>query len=186
MKQFFSDNYSKICLAPSREQLERRWQGIETYCKKEEVDVLELAKLYYLLKAPDTFKQEFVAIFHDIDISFDPTNTREIAYLAGNILINLMENANLALDIIFAIICLSEYKIDVVLPEVIEMAYKKFGKISADTRERVITYKNVNTKSIKDYAVSLKELEEFQKTQITGLAELSNNIASSLSILIQN
>ena len=72
------------------------------------------------------------------------------------------------------------------LPEVIEIAYKKFGKISADTRERVITYKNVNTKSIKDYAVSLKELEEFQKTQITGLAELSNNIASSLSILIQN
>jgi len=186
MKQFFSESYSKICVGASREQLEMRWKGIEEYCEREEFDVYELVKLYYLLKTNDVFYQEFISVFHDIDISFNKSNNKELSVLAGNILVHLMGQAELKLDIIFLIICLSKYNIDVVVPEVIEKAYTSFGELSASTRECEIAYKNVPTKPLKDYAVSLKDLAAIGQVQITGLATTINDIASSISILMQN
>ena len=185
MKQFFSESYSKICVDASREQLEMRWKGIEEYCEREEFDVYELVKLYYLLKTKDAFYQEFISVFHDIDISFNKNNKKELSVLAGNILVHLMEQAELKLDIIFSIICLSKYNIDVVVPEVIEKAYTSFGELSASTRECEITYKNVPTKPLKDYALSLKDLAAIGQEQIAGLATTINAIASSISILVQ-
>ena len=170
MKQFFSESYSKICVDASREQLEMRWKGIEEYCEREKFDVYELVKLYYLLKTNDEFYQEFISVFHDIDISFNKNNKKELSVLAGNILVHLMEQAELKLDIIFSIICLSKYNIDVVVPEVIEKAYTSFGELSANTRELEITYKNVATKPLKDYALSLKDLAAIEQEKIADFS----------------
>lgn len=46
MKQFFSESYSRVGLGISPEQLEQRWQGIEKYIEKEDLDVFELVKMY--------------------------------------------------------------------------------------------------------------------------------------------
>jgi len=186
MKQFFSESYSKVCVDASREQLEMRWKAIEEYCEKEEFDVYQLVKMFYLLGVGDVFNQEFFSAFHDIDISFNKNNKRELSVLAGNILINLMEQSELKLDVIFSILALSKYNIDVALPEIIEKAYKSFGELSANTRERAITYKNVPTKSLKDYALSLKDLTAMGQEQITGLAAAINSIVSNTSSLAQN
>ncbi len=91
MKQFFSESYSRVCLGVSREQLELRWQGIEQYCKKEDVDLYQLVKLFYGLKTDDEFHQEFVKVFNDLDISFTQNNKRELCVLSGTILAILME-----------------------------------------------------------------------------------------------
>ncbi len=186
MKQFFSESYSKICLDASREQLEMRWKGIEEYCEREKFDVYELVKLYYLLKTNDSFYQEFISVFHDIDISFNKNNKRELSILAGNILVHLMKREEIKLNIIFSIICLSKYNIDVVVSEVIEKAYTSFGELSASIREREIIYKNVPTKLLKEYALSLKDLAAMGQEQIAGLASTFNTIASSISSLVQN
>jgi hypothetical protein len=186
MKQFFSESYSKVCVDANREQLEMRWRGIEEYCGREKFDIYELVKMYYLLTVNDEFYQDFISVFHEIDISFNKNSKKELSVLAGNILVRLKEKAELKLDIIFSIICLSKYNIDVAVPEVIEKAYTSFGELSANTREREIAYKNVSTKSLKDYALTLKGLAAMGQEQIAGLATTIDAIASSISMLVQN
>ena len=122
MKQLFSESYSRVGLGISPEQLERRWQGIEQYIEKEDLDVFELVKMYYGLKNNEEFVQEFVKVFNDLDISFTKNNRRELSLLSGIILAELMENKDYQLNTIFSIVCLSKYNIDVVLPEIIEKA----------------------------------------------------------------
>lgn len=186
MRRFFSESYSKVCVEASREQLELRWQGIETYCKKDEIDPYQLVKLYYGLKTNDEFYQEFISIFNNIDISFTQKNRREISILAGNILAILMERDNFQLLIVLSIICLSKYNIDIVLPEIVESAYKYFGEVSAKIREQEPAYKNVSTKSIEEYANAIKDESETDATQIQGLSSVCDSIAMNISSLRMN
>lgn len=186
MKQFFAESYSKVCVDTNREQLEMRFKGIEEYCDREEFDIYDLVKIYYFLPVKDDFFQEFISVFQDIDISFNKNNKKEISVLAGNILVHLMEHEKLKLDIIFSIICLSLYNIDVAVPEIIEKAYISFGELSANIREREIAYKKVSTKPLKDYVLTLKDTESMQEEQINGLANTINTIVSSMSTLANN
>ena len=186
MKQFFSESYSKVCLEPSREQLELRWQGIEQYSEKEDVDFYQLVKLFYGLKTDNSFQQEFVKVFNDLDISFTKNNKREICILVGTILAMLMEDSKVQLPVILAVICLSKYNIDIAFPEIVERAYRKFSEISAKIREQAPTYKEVSTKSFADYAKTLGDIDTMEETQIKGLATMCNSIASSISFLTKN
>ncbi|SHI10371.1 hypothetical protein SAMN02745823_02439 [Sporobacter termitidis DSM 10068] len=186
MKQFFSESYSTVCVDANREQLEMRWKGIEQYCGRKEFKICELVKMFYLLTVNDDFFQDFISVFNEIDISFSRNNKKELSVLAGNILVHLMEHADFKLDIIFTIICLSKYNIDVLIPQVIEKAYTIFGYLSAETREREMACKIISTKSLKEYALKLKDLAEMGTEEITGLATTINTIASSISMLMQN
>lgn len=186
MKQFFSESYSRVNLGISPEQLELRWQGIEQYREKEELDVFELVKLYYGLKNDEEFLQEFVKIFNDLDISFTQNNKRELGLLSGIILAILMENKDYQLKVIFSTICLSRYNLDVVLPEIIEKAIKRFGSLAAKSREENHVYKNVPTKPFTDCAKALKENPSMDETQIQNLEAVYRSIASSITALVSN
>mgnify|MGYP003184982336 CR=1 FL=1 len=186
MKQLFSESYSRVGLGISPEQLERRWQGIEQYIEKEDLDVFELVKMYYGLKNNEEFVQEFVKVFNDLDISFTKNNRRELSLLSGIILAELMENKDYQLNTIFSIVCLSKYNIDVVLPEIIEKAIGCFGSLSAKSREAAHVYKNVPTKPFTDCAKSLKENPSMDETQIQNLEAAYRSIASSITALVSN
>lgn len=186
MKQFFSESYSRVNLGISPEQLEQRWQGVEQYSEKEDLDVFELVKLYYGLKNDEEFLREFVKFFNDLDISFTQNNKRELCILSGIILAILMENEDYQLKVIFSIICLSRYNIDVALPEIIEKAIKCFGSLSAKSREATHVYKSVSTKTFTDCAKSLKENPSMNETQIQNLESAYRSIASSISTLVSN
>lgn len=186
MKQFFSESYSRVCLGASREQLELRWQGIETYCKNSKFEIHQLVKLYYGLKTNEEFRKEFVSNFNELDISFIADNKKELSVLAGNILLNLMKKKEFSLLITLSIICLSKYSIDIVLPDIIEKAYKCFGEMSAKIREREYVCKSVPVKTFKDYAKALTDNPSMDSTQINGLTSVCNSIAVSISLLVNN
>lgn len=186
MKQFFSESYTKVCVEALREQLDLRWQGIETYCEKDEIDIYSLVKLYYGLKTDDEFHQEFISVFNSIDISFTQNNKREISVLAGNILAILMERDSFQLFTVLSIICLSKYNIDIVLPEIVERAYKYFGEVSAKIREQEPVYEDVSTKIIEDYANVIKDKSVIDVTQIQELSSVCNSIVTNISLLITN
>lgn len=185
MKQFFSECYSRVNLGISPEQLEQRWQGVEQYSEKEDLDVFELVKIYYGLKNDEKFLQEFVQVFNDLDISFTQNNKRELGVLSGIILAILMESDEYQLEVIFSVICLSKYNIDVVLPEIIEKAINYFGILSAESRETVFESKHVLTKPFEEFADSLED-SSMDAIQIQKLASMCRSIASSIAALVSN
>ena len=47
MRKQFAELYLRVCAEPKPEQLEKRWQGIEEYCKQDEADIYNLVKMAY-------------------------------------------------------------------------------------------------------------------------------------------
>ena len=103
MKKQFAELYSRVCAESKPEQLEKRWQGIEAYCKQDEVDIYNLIKMAYSLSPTDEFKDGFTTIFQDIDISFQVSFVKEQELLASICLMNLMENSGISLHIALAL-----------------------------------------------------------------------------------
>ena len=116
MRKQFAELYLRVCAEPKPEQLEKRWQGIEEYCKQDEADIYNLVKMAYSLSPTDEFKDEFATIFLDIDISFQANFTKEQELLASICLMKLMEDSDLGLHIALAVICVSKYNIQILVP----------------------------------------------------------------------
>lgn len=94
MRKQFAELYFRVCAESKPEQLEKRWQGIEEYCNQEEVDIYNLIKMAYSLNATDEFKDKFISIFQNFDISFQANFTKEQEFLASISLMKLMEDSD--------------------------------------------------------------------------------------------
>lgn len=63
MKNVFSKNYIKVCPNPLEGQLEKRWQGIDKYCNREEVDISDLVMMAFGLNVREQFKKILFPFF---------------------------------------------------------------------------------------------------------------------------
>lgn len=135
MRINFSKWYSKACLKSKNEKIEIRWSTLENYCKKDEHNILELAKLFFELPTDESFKSDFVQFYNDDDISFKSEYTREIAVLAGSTLVYLLDNEEYVNEILLAIMSLSLIKKDVIIPEIIKRVKETFINICTEIRE---------------------------------------------------
>lgn len=186
MKKQFAELYLRVCAEPKPEQLEKRWQGIEEYCKQDEVDIYNLVKMAYSLSPTVEFKDEFTTIFQNIDISFQVSFVKEMELLASICLMELMEDSGISLHIALAVICVSKYNIQILVPELGAAAYKVFGEASSEIREKSVDFKKCSNASSNKLIGSLKELTALEETHITGLSNALTELVKNINIIIQN
>lgn len=186
MRKQFAALYSRVCAEPKAEQLEKRWQGIEEYCNQDEVDIYNLVKMAYSLSLTDEFKDKFTTIFQNIDISFQVGFVKEQELLASVCLMKLMEDSDLSLHIALAVMCVSKYGAEILVPELGAAAYNIFGKASAEIREKSLKYKKCSPVDSNQFIESLEELTALGQTHITGLSNALAEIVKNINIIIQN
>lgn len=186
MKKQFAELYLRVCAEPKPEQLEKRWQGIEEYCKQDEVDIYNLVKMAYSLSPTVEFKDEFTTIFQNIDISFQVSFVKEMELLASICLMELMEDSGMSLHIALAVICVSKYNIQILVPELGAAAYKVFGEASSEIREKSVDFKKCSSVDSNEFIESLEELTALEQTHITGLSNALTEIVNNINIIAQN
>lgn len=186
MRKQFAEFYLRVCAEPKPEQLEKRWQGIEKYCNQDEVDIYNLVKMAYSFCPTDEFKDEFVTIFQNIDISFQVGFVKEQEFLASICLMKLMEDTDLDLHIALAVMCLSKYGAKILVPELGVAAYKLFGKASAEIREKSVKYKKCSPIDSNEFIESLEELTTLEETHIVGLSNTLTEIVKNINVIVQN
>lgn len=186
MKKLFSEFYCRVCAEPKHEQLEKRWQGIEEYCAQDEIDIYNLVKMAFSLKPSEEFRQQFVSVFQNIDMSFQCNFTKEQELLSCICLIKLMKDSNLHLHIALAVMCISKYNIEVLVPELITEAYQIFGTNSSEIREKSINYKSYLTTNSTNFAKSIKELSTLDSDNIKDLSDTFSEIVKNFTIIVQN
>lgn len=109
----------------------------------------------YSLSLTDEFKNEFTTIFQNIDISFQVSFVKEQELLASICLMKLMENSDLSLHITLAVMCVSKYGAEILVPELGAVAYNIFGKASAEIREKSVKYKKCSPVDLNEFIDSL-------------------------------
>lgn len=186
MRKQFAELYLRVCAEPKTEQIEKRWQGIEEYCSQDEINIYNLVKMAYSLSPTDEFKDEFITIFQNIDISFQVSFVKEQELLASICLMKLMEDSYLSLHIALAVICVSKYNIKILVPELGVAAYKVFGEASAEIREKSVDFKKCSNASSSKLIGSLKELTELEQTHITELSNALTEIVKNINTIVQN
>lgn len=185
MRKQFAELYFRVCAEPKPEQLEKRWQGIEEYCNQDEVDIYNLVKMAYSLSPTDEFKDEFTTIFQDIDISFQVSFVKEQELLASICLMKLMEDSDLSLHIALAVMCVSKYNVEILVPELGAAAYKVFGETSAEIREKSVKHQKCSTVNSNKLIESLKELTALEPNHIEGLSSALTEIVKNIIIINQ-
>lgn len=186
MRKQFAELYSRVCAEPRPEQLEKRWQGIEEYCNQDEVDIYNLVKMAYSLSPTNEFKDEFTTIFQNIDISFQGSFVKEQELLASICLMNLMEDSDLSLHIALAVMCVSKYNVEILVPELGAAAYKVYGEASAEIREKSTKCPKCSTANLDKLIESLKELTELESNHIEGISSALTEIVKNIKIINQN
>jgi hypothetical protein len=186
MRKQFAELYLRVCAEPKPEQLEKRWQGIEEYCNQDEIDIYNLVKMAYSLSPTDEFKDKFTTIFQNIDISFQVSFVKEQEFLASICLMKLMEDSDLSLHIALAVMCVSKYGAEILVPELGAVAYKIFGEASAEIREKSVYFEKCSNASSNKLIGSLKELTALEQTHISGLSNALTEIVKNINTIVQN
>lgn len=179
IEQKFSEWYQMVCKQPTEERLEARFNSIYDYCNSEELDHLVLVQLFFELPVNDEGKETFINCIFENDKTFVVSNEREISCLAGMALYYLMcSNEKVLEEIILATLSIYSIKKDVIIPEVIEIVYKRFDEITAKSREE-----NLNINSTKktgystfDEAAYNTWNETTQKTLYAIIQKMNDNI----------
>ena len=185
MRKQFAELYLRVCAEPKPEQLEKRWQGIEEYCNQDEIDIYNLVKMAYSLSPTDEFKDKFTTIFQNIDISFQVSFVKEQEFLASICLMKLMEDSDLSLHIALAVMCVSKYGAEILVPELGAVAYKIFGEASAEIREKSVYFEKCSNASSNKLIGSLKELTALEQTHISGLSNALTEIVKNINTIVQ-
>jgi hypothetical protein len=137
MKDKFVEWYGIVCPNPSNEQLKNRWDSLQKYCQKENINIKKLSTLFFGLPTDQDFINDFAEVYQNVDMTFSKKNYRELSLLAGVTLLQLLESDEYATEIALAIIILSVYDQEVILPEVLDIAAEKLRDITANTRELI-------------------------------------------------
>ncbi len=173
MKNVFSKNYIKVCPNPLEGQLEKRWQGIDKYCNRKDVDISDLVMMAFGLNVREQFKNDFVSIFQDIDMRFQDNSLRELSILSSICLMKLMQLESLKVTIAVSVMCLSHYNLEILVPELVTEAFECFFQTSSELREKEIKCKTYATKSTDEF---IKLSEGLTTLDDTGIQSLSKSL----------
>lgn len=127
--------YKKICIDDvSQDQIELRWQGIQSAAEKfyDLNNLFQLIKIYFKLVCKSDIKKQFVECFSDIDKGFEESNEEEISLLAGCVLAYLLQGENAMCTALSLKIMEPFY--DVSLKELTDFADDKFVEMTRDVK----------------------------------------------------
>ncbi len=110
MHKYFAEWYRAAGLQPKAEDLEKRWQGLESFAKKIKVqNALELVRLYYARPSQDSnFVDKYSASFQAVDPTFPMReNGLELRVLAAATIAHIVEKTrtNVTDAVALAMLC---------------------------------------------------------------------------------
>ncbi|KJR44333.1 hypothetical protein UF75_5281 [Desulfosporosinus sp. I2] len=186
MRENFCEWYRIVCVDPSNEQLKSRWESVQEYCEIEEINILELVKMFFGLPTDASFKKQFIDLYAK-DLTFQSKNEREISLLAGVTIIELMEKEIHVTKIVLATMCIALFKQDAIIPDVQAIVSKKLKDITAEirdleTEQRMRTISNTEITELKK---SL-ELGAWNPQNIVEFSKVLSNIAANFNALVNN
>ena len=138
MHRSFAEWYRTVDVDPQDVRLQKRWQGIEGYCKNDigSHDVLELTRLFFQKPVGVEFRKSFVNAFYEIDNAFPEKNNLELSVLAGATIVYALENYdkidNLA---VLAMLSASFNKRSITVPSILTEIKDTFVCMTAKIRE---------------------------------------------------
>jgi len=186
MKDVFSKNYIKVCPNPLEGQMENRWKGIEEYCDKDEVEIVDLIIMAFGLNSNEQFAKEFALIFQNIDMRFQPDALKELSLLSCMCLMKLIEESNLSINVALSVMCLSKYNLEILVPELVTKAFECFYEVSAGLRDKKIQYKLYSIKSTEEFIEVSEELSTLDKTNISSLSKALSELSQNFTTISQN
>jgi hypothetical protein len=93
MNKNFNEWYLEAGMSLRDEQLKSRWAGVEKKSKKVTADdIINLIKVFYDIRVDESFKDLFAGEFIEFDTAFSRKSERELALLAGAVLVQIAEN----------------------------------------------------------------------------------------------
>lgn len=187
MKDKFCEWYKLVCLNPTHEQLKNRWDSLQEYCESEDINILELTKLFFGLPTEEAFKTEFVEVYSNRDMTFLYENEREISLLAGATLMELLEKNVQVTNIVLAIMCIALFKQESIILEVIDIASDKLDDITSDIRkaETEHSMRYIRNKGVSELAKAL-EIGTFSAESIIAFSKILPQMVSNFNILQNN
>ncbi len=186
MKNVFCENYIKVCPNPLEGQMEKRWQGIDAYCSRDDVEIPDLVMMAFGLNASEQFKNDFVPIFQDIDMRFQANNLRELSILSSICLMKLMKETSLKVTIAVSVMCLSHYNLEILVPELVTEAFKCFFETSSELRDKKIKCKTCATKSTNEFINLLEELTTLDHTDVQSLLKSLLEFSQNFELINEN
>jgi len=171
MRENFCEWYMIVCANPTNEQLQCRWESLQQYCEIEDINILELVKMFFGLPTDVSFRNQFTESYANKDLTFQSKNEREISLLAGVTLMELIEKDIQVNKIVLAIMCITLFKQEVVIPEIPDVVSDKLDDITADIRE-IETEQSI-------IAISNTGISELAKVLETGTWSAENIVAFS-------
>lgn len=188
MKEKFCEWYRNVCIDPTHEQLQNRWDSLQEYYESNDIDIMELVKLFFELPVEEQFKAEFIKPHFNKDMTFQRDNKREISLLAGTALMELLEDEVDVNKIILAIMCIAPFKQDVVISEVLDIVSEKLDDITSGIRSEKNTEQGKLAISDKGIANLAKNLEtgSWSNESTINFSKILSQIANNFNILQSN
>ncbi|WP_312561944.1 GTPase-associated system all-helical protein GASH [Anaerospora sp.] len=187
MRDKFCEWYRIVCVDPTHEKLQNRWDSLQKYCDKEEFNILELTKLFFGFTAEESFRTEFIKSYSDRDMTFPNKSDQEILLLAGVTLLQLLERKKQEINIVISVMCLSLFKKDVIIPEIVDIVSNKLNEFSLSIRNEKIkqSINPITDKGISELAESL-ESGTWSVDDVESFSEILTRIAANFNILENN
>lgn len=133
----FNEWYIDVNIAPTADQLNSRWKGIETFLKDAtKNDVCNLVSMYYGLSVEDKVTELFAKQFSDIDPSFSARNAKELSLLSGAALAKLVTTTGPLASLAELLVVINNpYHNVVTTPQIASFILQQFEKDRYELRE---------------------------------------------------
>lgn len=187
MKNNFIKWYSEVFMNASHEQLSSRWECIQEYSNNKSIDILELANIFFELPADETVIKGLVECFGK-DMTFQSSNKRELALLAGTILMVLLEDGDDSIEILLAIACNILFKREPIISEMESIVSQKLSDISVNIRKEQNgkTIKVLKNSEIKKFNDAFKANPTFDENNLSFMVNTVKNVVDNMLILKDN
>jgi hypothetical protein len=188
MKEKFCEWYRIVCVEPTHEQLQNRWDSLLEYCESDDINVLELVRLFFGLRTDEQFRDQFIEQYASKDLTFQSKNEREVSLLAGATLMELLEEEFEVNKILLAIECIALFKQDVILPEVLEIVSDKLDDVTYGIRNELNKeqdYKSVSNEGMLELAKAL-EPGTWSSDSTIKFSKILSQIGTNFAIIQHN
>lgn len=172
MKNKFVDWYRVVNMEPTAEQIEARWNAINSFVEEYDNDtILKLAVNYLALKPDIELKDKFVECLRDTDVTFNKNFEKEITLLTGISLAILLEEEPVLSEL--AVKCLTLFVKFPISQELGDYFEGRFTKNCLDIRENLTKLDDLSlTNQSKIIKTNFSEESSWEDNSIIPLGEI--------------
>lgn len=156
MERMLASVYSLVDMESSHEKIQKRCEGMKNYLETN-LDIDELIALYFQINT-DCRNSKLYERLKDADLMFDHEHKREIALIAGVLLLELLNDRDLVEEVILSFLCQSLFREQTLIKDMNAKIQEKFLEITSNLRENQMIKKHESAK--------ISELQVFEDVEV--------------------